>query len=136
MLALFLATIAFASPGPIQHKTFADRDVRAEIVYRIAHDRDHDTGEAAASPSVSTGTLTFTANGRRHSYDVANVLPIREHHIDLPERASDRCTATEALTRRDRYLAIESVYAEKGCKAVPVFIDLASGRVAQSADVD
>jgi hypothetical protein len=136
MLTVFLATIAFGPPGPAQQKTYSDNAVRAQIVYRISHDRQYDTGPAAVSPSISTGTLTFTANGRRRSYDLARILPLHEHRIIFPEKPNQGCGAIETLSRRGRYLIIETIYAEKGCRADATFIDIASGLAARPASLD
>ena len=136
MLPVFFASIAFGPPGPVLHKTFADAVVRAEITYRIAHDRYYDTGPAALSPSISMGTLTFTAMGRRRTYDLATVLPIRKHRILLPDTPDVGCGATEPLSRRGGYLIIESVYGEKGCRANATFVDVSSGLIADEIGID
>ncbi len=132
---LLVATIAFGALGPLQRITFADRAVQMEVRYRLAQDRNS-MGEGGTGPSVATGTLMLVVSGRRRTYDIADVLPIHEHHVILPLDPKGGCGTTQTLTRRGAYAVVESVWAEKGCRPAATFIDLTTGRVAESVDVD
>jgi hypothetical protein len=68
----------------VQRVSFADAAVRAEIRFRIAPDRYYDTGPAAVSPSIAAGTLTFVVAGRKRTYDLATIFPIKDTRILLP----------------------------------------------------
>ncbi len=133
---LILAAIAFGPMGPVERRTLVEPMVRAEIRYRIAHDRQHDTGEGAHVPSIASGTLTFVVSGHRRTYDLAALLPIHDEAILLPTNIHDGCGATRALTRAGHYLAIEATVAEKGCTDMAVFIDMMNGDVAQDVVLD
>jgi hypothetical protein len=135
-LSLMLAAIMFGTPGPLLHARYADSAISADIAYRIAPDKFYNTGPAALSPSIATGTLVYRANGRSHSYDLASILPIHEHRIIFPNSPRDGCGATQALTRRGNYLAIEIIYAEKGCRPDVAFIEISSGTVVEHAELD
>lgn len=130
-----LAAILFGPPGPVQRRVFRDSVVQAEIRYRIAPDRLYDSGPAAVSPSISAGTLSVVVGGQRRTYDLSAILPLREARILLPEGSGD-CGATQPLTRRGNYLAIEVVVAQKGCSVTAAFVDLKTGQVAESAVLD
>jgi hypothetical protein len=115
---------------------FADNVVRAEIHFRIAPDRLYGTGPAAESPSIAAGSLTFVVAGRKRTYDIAKILPIRGTHILLPTGHNDGCGATAPLSRHGTYLTIEAVVAEKGCAPLAAFVDIVTGRVAEDVVID
>jgi hypothetical protein len=136
-MLLLAAAIAFGPLGPPQQRVFADKTVRAEIVFRIAHDAEYDTGPAAVSPSIVTGSLTLTTGGRTRSYDLASIFPIHEDRVVIPEHPpAGGCGIAEVFAHRGTYLAVEAVLAEKGCAPMVTFIDLLSGQVAENVVLD
>jgi hypothetical protein len=135
---IFVAAIAFGPLGPARHQSFDDGVVRARVIYRIAHDRDHDTGPAAASPSIAAGFLTLTVAGKTRTIDLASLFPIHETRIDFAEPIlpNQGCGVGETLSRRDDYLAVQAIVAEKGCAAIAAFVDIRTGRPIEEVVLD
>lgn len=136
MITAFLAAaILFGPLGPTQRVSFVDGTVYIDVRYRLAQDQ-RATGEGGTGPSIAAGSLTLTSSGRRQVYDIADVLPIHEHHVILPNDPRVGCGTTQMLTRRAGYAVVESIWAEKGCRPATTFIELATGRIAESVDLD
>ncbi len=136
MITAFLAAaILFGPLDPTQRVSFVDGMVNIDVRYRLAQDR-RATGEGGPGPSIAAGWLTLTSSGRRRVYDIAEILPIHEHHVILPEDPRGGCGTTQTLTRRAGYAVVESIWAEKGCRPAATFIELATGRIAESVDLD
>ena len=136
---ILIAAIAFGPLGPARHQSFDDGVVRARVTYQIAHDRDHDTGPDAASPSIAAGFLTLTVAGKTRRIGLASLFPIHETRIDFAEpsvRPYQGCGVGETLSRRGDYLAVQAIVAEKGCAAVAAFVDIDSGEPIESVVVD
>lgn len=85
---------------------------------------------------ITAGRLTIRARGRSYTLDLADVLPIRTHRVALPSDYREGCGATQALLQRSHYAVVESIWAEKGCLARATFVDLDTGVVAQTVDLN
>jgi hypothetical protein len=128
--------IEFGPPGPPQTIAFADAVASATVTFRISHDAQHDGGDAGVSPSISSGSLVVRAFGVSRRYDLSTIFPIETSRILLNKDAEGACGTATALSRRDGYLVVEAVLAEKGCAPFAAFIDLHDGRVAHEAIFD
>ncbi len=129
VIGMLLAAATQWTLGPVRRLSYADARVRATIAYRAARD-------AAGRSRAASGTLAIDTSGRRYSYELATVLPIPAHAIAFPTSWRNGCGAMQALGREGHYLVIEAVWAEKGCRAAATFVDLDTGRFAQTVDID
>jgi len=128
--------IEFGPPGPPQTITFADSVASATVTFRISHDAHHDGGDAGVSPSISSGSLAVRAFGISRNYDLSTILPILTRRIVLSKDARGGCGTATALSRRNGYLVVEAVLAQKGCAPFAAFVDLHDGRIAKEAIFD
>lgn len=125
--------VEFGPPGPPQTITFADAVASATVTFRVSHDAHSDAG---VSPSISSGSLAVRAFGVSRSYDLATILPIVTSRIVLSKDAEGGCGTATALSRRESYLVVEAVLAQKGCAPFAAFVDLHDGRIAKEAIFD
>jgi hypothetical protein len=135
---IFLAAIAFGPLEPARQQSFDDGIVRAHVTYRIAHDRTHDTGPTAVSPSIASGSLTLSVAGKTRTIDLASLFPIHENRIDFAEPGPpyQGCGVGETLSRRGDYLAIQAIVAQKGCAPVAAFVEISSGQRVEPVVLD
>jgi hypothetical protein len=84
----------------------------------------------------SSRTMTVKKGARRYAYDLARVFPIRSHNVAFFTGESGGCGALHPMQYIAPYAAIAYVWAEKGCRPAAAFIDVDSGSVAETADVD
>jgi len=128
--------IDFGPAGPLQTITYEDADARASLAYRIAPDRDDNTGPAAVSPSISSGTLTLVVHGTTRMYDLSEILANHEQRVVLPVDPLGSCGADRPLSRSGDYLVVQSILTGKGCEPMATFIELRTGSVAQPGVYD
>jgi hypothetical protein len=133
---IFLAAIAFGPLEPPRQQSFDDGVVRARVTYRIAHDRNNDTGPAAVSPSIAAGSLTLTVGGKTRTIQLSALFPIHDTRIDFSEAPNQGCGVLETFAHRGDYLAVEAIVAEKGCAPIASFIDLETGTVVEDVVLD
>jgi hypothetical protein len=133
--ALVLASISFGPLGPPQHVGYRDAKSSIEIVYRVAQNPAAAVGPAAEEPSVAAGTLSTEWAGRRRTYDLALLLPLRESYVSFPSGGLG-CGVTRPLGRYLQYAIVETDQGGKGCYSTATFIDMDSGRVAERVDID
>ncbi len=135
MLVGLLAAIVIGQPGPAHHISFRDASLRATITYRMMPSPYR--GEADPGPSVADGTLTIESHGRRRTYDLSTIVPIRQASIFFAEHPpNEGCGIARTLSHRGHYLAIESMITGKGCAPVASFIDVITGEPAEFVVVD
>lgn len=126
--------IEFGPPGPPQTIAFQDAVASASVTFRVSPDAKYGGGEAGASPSISSGSLTMRAFGTRREYDLSTILPTATDHVVLSKESG--CGTATALSRSGGYMVIEATLAQKGCAAFAAFVDLHDGHVVKEAVFD
>lgn len=127
--ALLLASVLLLSVASAQRSSYSDGSLRVTLRYRMGT-------VPLGGIGIEAGRLILETGSRRYSYNIAQILPISTHHVEIPDGPNDGCGATAALGHRGRYVVIESFWAEKGCRPAAAFIDISSGQIATIVDVD
>jgi hypothetical protein len=119
MLLLALVTYHLASHGGPIH---------VNLTYQAAANRYGYTA------GITSGRVTIDNGSRHFTIDLAKVVPITTQPIQISKDGG--CGLLQPLAVSSHYVAVEVVWAEKGCRAAAYFIDANTGAIAETVDLD
>jgi hypothetical protein len=86
--------------------------------------------------AVTGGQVTIDNGSRHFTIDLAKLMSLATHHIAMLKDANGACGLLQPLAVSSHYVAVEAVWAEKGCRPAAYFIDADSGAIVETVDID
>ncbi len=111
------------------HLTYYSRPIAVHVTYQAVADRYGNAG-------ITGGRVTIDNGSRHFTIDLAKLMPITMHHIVMSKDANGACGLLQPLAVSSHYVAVEAVWAEKGCRPSAYFIDADTGAVVETVDLD